>query len=159
VSFAENAWHLRDWVLNDPGTPQGAKDEVRPWNTRKPIPELSVCQDIANSNKHLTIDRYTPSTTDASSERGWGTGGWGKGGWGESESSITFIMTDGTVINAPAVIRAVMSVWEDFFLPARFISAEQRFAELAIGLDHCAVEFRRIGLDGRRETVRSPRSV
>jgi hypothetical protein len=115
VTFAENAWHLRDWILQDPVVPQAARDEVGPWKTTKPIPELSVCQDIANSNKHMKITLYSPSTADASSNQGWGVGRYGKGGYGIGEQQITITMTDGTVFDALAVVRAVTRLWEDFF--------------------------------------------
>jgi hypothetical protein len=115
IRFAGHAWHLRDWIVNDPNISNSAKDEVRSWNNKAPIPELAVCQDIINSDKHMEITKYTPSTDDASSEQGWGLGRWGKGGYGVGEEQITLMMTDGTEFDALEIVDSVMKFWELFF--------------------------------------------
>ncbi len=94
LRFACHAWHLCDWITADPTIPIAVKSEVSAWRNNPPIAELYVCKDIINSDKHLEITRYTPSTADASSQQGWGFGRWGKGGWGVGEESISVTMTD-----------------------------------------------------------------
>jgi hypothetical protein len=114
VRFAETAWHLRDWIVEDATVPQSAKEEVLRWKTTKPIPELGVCQDIANSNKHMQIKFYEPDTVDATSSQGFGVGRFGRGGFGMCEQKILITMNDGTVYDALQVVCAVLKLWEDF---------------------------------------------
>jgi hypothetical protein len=101
--------------VQDPSIPQTAKDEVTALRRNPPVPELSICKDIINSNKHMKITYYTPSTTDATSEQGFGVGRFGKGGFGVGEESINFAMDDGRVFNALYVVQAVLTFWGDFF--------------------------------------------
>jgi hypothetical protein len=113
--FAGHAWHLCDWIMKDPTIPAAAKDEVSAWRNSPPIPELSACKDITNSDKHMQITRYTPATDDASSQRGYGVGRYGKGGFGVGEETISVTMKDGRVFDALEIVRAVIIFWDDFF--------------------------------------------
>ena len=88
---------------------------MSPWKTAKPIPELCVCQDVANGNKHMKITFYTPPTADVSSKQGYGVGRFGKGGYGIGEQQIAITMTDGTTFDALGVVRAVTKLWEEFY--------------------------------------------
>jgi hypothetical protein len=103
--------------LNDPNIPTIAKAEVKGWKKKNPqsIPELYVCQDVINADKHLLIIQYSPATKDVSSLQGYGVGRYGKGGYGFGEYQITITMQDGTVFNALHVAEAVVKCWDGFF--------------------------------------------
>jgi hypothetical protein len=48
-------WHLKDWVLNDPGfRPKDASKLKSDIHTEKSI---LVCADLANGSKHLVLER------------------------------------------------------------------------------------------------------
>jgi hypothetical protein len=115
--FADHAWHLCDWIMNADDIPASAKNEVRAWKRKQPppIPELCVCQDVINADKHLQITRYTPATDDVTSQQGWGIGRFGKGGFGFGEHQITITMQDGAVYDALQITQAVVNFWNGFF--------------------------------------------
>jgi hypothetical protein len=116
IRFADHAWHLRDWIMTDPSVPRAAKDEASSFQHAPPIQALCICKDIINSHKHMEITRYTPSTEDASSNRGWGVGRYGEGGFGVGEEQISFTMKDGTRFDALEVVEAIVRFWDDFFI-------------------------------------------
>jgi hypothetical protein len=74
-----------------------------------------VCRDVINADKHLKITRYDPITEDVSSEHGYGRGRYGKGGYGIGEKEIQIRIKDGRLIDALAVVRAVVAFWDAFF--------------------------------------------
>ncbi len=52
------AYHLVDWVAKDPSVPAAAKADIASIRDHKYI---SICQDLANSNKHFEIDLSHPA--------------------------------------------------------------------------------------------------
>ncbi len=121
IRFADYAWHLRDWILRDPTVPQAAKDDVLSWKTSPPCPELAICKDIINTDKHLKIERYTPTTEDVSPQQGYDMGRWDRGGYDIGEMQISITMKDGRIFDALDVVQAVVRFWEGFF--ARYFPA------------------------------------
>jgi hypothetical protein len=111
--FALAAYHLCEWVQNDPAATQAARKEVEAL--RKTL-QIQACRDAANSYKHMRIKQYTPKTksTDVN-EAGWGIGGFGKGGFGRGEEDVVLSMVDGSKFNALDLSRQVVELWEDFF--------------------------------------------
>ena len=53
-SFFLHCYHLKDWLKNDPSSGKTAQ-EIESLVTK--IPDLALCADIANSVKHLTLNR------------------------------------------------------------------------------------------------------
>jgi hypothetical protein len=115
IRFACEAWHLCDWVLNDPRSSKAAKKEIRRWKKNPPIPELAICQDVANGYKHKKITIYRPSTAAMSNDRGYGLGGFGKAGFGIGEQHIALTMDDGKILDAMKIVQGVLALWDDFF--------------------------------------------
>lgn len=52
-SFFQNAWHLKDWIENDPTIPDEKTKRIlkRVYQT----PDLVHCQDLANRTKHFKL--------------------------------------------------------------------------------------------------------
>jgi len=66
-AFFLNCYHLKDWLMNDPGT--GVKREVvDQWIDASE--DLSVCEDICNSYKHLKKSRNPRSGAEPAVTKG-----------------------------------------------------------------------------------------
>jgi len=64
-SFFLDCYHLKDWLINDPGFP-GNKDDVEDYvNSNQ---ELRLCADICNRKKHLLLGK--PRSTENPSVSG-----------------------------------------------------------------------------------------
>jgi hypothetical protein len=61
--FFQDAYHLKDWIKNDPSVPSSVQIEVETAVTKSP---LSVCADICNASKHLKLT--TAKTGDLMTE-------------------------------------------------------------------------------------------
>src|SRR5712692_9502414 len=53
-AFFQNCYHLKDWIKNDPSVAH-MKDLVEPFINQSEV--LSICADLCNGLKHLTLDR------------------------------------------------------------------------------------------------------
>jgi hypothetical protein len=71
-----NCYHLKDWLKNDPASAEAVSD-IEAFVSRSP--SLSVCADLANGSKHLTLTRHRtdPDATVGARhyELGIGSGG------------------------------------------------------------------------------------
>jgi len=54
-NFFQNAWHLKDWVINDSEIDQRYRDVVE--DDVSNIEALKICADLANRSKHLQLTR------------------------------------------------------------------------------------------------------
>jgi hypothetical protein len=54
-NFFQNAWHLKDWVKNDPDVDAAHRNEVE--NDVAGVEVLQICADLANRSKHLELRR------------------------------------------------------------------------------------------------------
>ena len=52
-AFFQNCYHLKDWIKNDPALPVSMRTQVEAYISQKR--ELSICADLCNSLKHLTL--------------------------------------------------------------------------------------------------------
>ena len=53
-SFFQNAWHLKDWIKNDPELSQKDRDAVE--GDVGGLEVLRICADLANRSKHLRLE-------------------------------------------------------------------------------------------------------
>ena len=53
-AFFQNCFHLKDWLKNDEASRTAAGDVEQ---LIKKSPPLSLCADLANGSKHLTLDK------------------------------------------------------------------------------------------------------
>jgi hypothetical protein len=53
-AFFLNCYHLKDWIKNDPSANQ-MTDKVESFINKSP--SLSICADLCNGLKHLTLDK------------------------------------------------------------------------------------------------------
>jgi hypothetical protein len=111
-NFVVAAFHLKDWVDQDPSLPQSAKSDLASIQNNS---YFQICRDLANASKHMVITKYEPSTTDASSNQGWNIGRYGKGPYGKGEESIKITHSDGSVINILELKDNILSLWNAFF--------------------------------------------
>jgi len=53
-AFFMNCYHVKDWIRNDPDVPEAVRARVEQYvNSSRP---LSLCADICNALKHLTLN-------------------------------------------------------------------------------------------------------
>ncbi|MEO7665529.1 MAG: hypothetical protein ABIU97_00670 [Dehalococcoidia bacterium] len=55
IAFFQNAWHLKDWIKNDPSVAEPIKSSV--LSRFEAAVALAVCADVANGTKHLKLTR------------------------------------------------------------------------------------------------------
>lgn len=113
-NFTVTAYHLIDWVKNDPTTPQAAIDGLSMLYSST---YLATCRDIANASKHFALNKgYKNQIVEKVSViSGYGKGRFGAGEYGKGEESIVVVLTDGQRCDALQMAQEVMSVWVDFF--------------------------------------------
>jgi hypothetical protein len=111
-NFVITAFHLKDWIEQDPSVSQSANGDLQMIMSNK---YFQICRDLANASKHMVITRYQPSTDDASSNQGWNAGRYGKGPYGVGEESIKITHSDGSVISILELKDNIVSLWKDFF--------------------------------------------
>lgn len=60
-AFFQNCYHLKDWLKNDPASAAAVTDVEQMISTSR---ALSICADLANGSKHLTLTtpRVDPNT-------------------------------------------------------------------------------------------------
>jgi hypothetical protein len=51
--FFQDAWHLKDWIKNDPDVPQTVKDRIE--NDLESILAFRIGADLANGSKHVVL--------------------------------------------------------------------------------------------------------
>ena len=112
-NFVITAFHLKDWVEQDPSVPQSAKDDLGRIHGNR---YFQICRDLANASKHMVITKYQPSAADTLSSQGYGVGRFGKGAYGVGEESIKITHSDGSVITILELKDEMMSLWTDFFI-------------------------------------------
>jgi hypothetical protein len=52
-AFFQNCWHLKDWIMNDPGVPRALGKRI--FKSVKRCSSIIVCADLANRSKHLSL--------------------------------------------------------------------------------------------------------
>ena len=109
------AWSICDWVFEEHRSLLGYKEGEDPKfreNIKKKCPELEYLQDLANSLRHKTINRYTPSLYRAYKH---------KGGFSQEFSrgfDIDRLMLEvkgGRKLLFEDVIKKALSFWEGYF--------------------------------------------
>jgi len=108
------AYHIVDWIKNDPAVPQPAKDDLASMRANT---YLAVCRDVANASKHFTLDKNYKNqvTAKTSAISGYGVGGYGKGPYGVGEYSIVVVLTDGQRFDSHELADGVLQAWDAFF--------------------------------------------
>jgi|TARA_R100001143_G_scaffold53984_1_gene49662 hypothetical protein len=114
MNFVLTGYALIDWIKNDPAVPISAKQATVVQNLYTNH-TLKVCGDLANSVKHFTLTTRLPITKNTVVHSGFGVGRYGMGDFGEGEQEIVITLNDGTVLNPLDFVRAVLTVWENFF--------------------------------------------
>jgi len=114
-NFVVTAYHITDWIKNDPSVSTTAKDELRSMYTNTYI---AVCRDLANASKHFALDKNYKGlvTAKTSAISGYGVGRYGKGGYGVGEESIVVVLNDGQRFDALSLAQGVVDAWNGFFV-------------------------------------------
>jgi len=104
LTFFQNAWHLKDWIRNDPTIPKPVADAI--VSLVEVSPELLVCADLCNGAKHL---RRTRSRLGADLSRF-------DMEFAPDNSNVTFEqyvdLRDGTTFAARDAADVAIRVWE-----------------------------------------------
>ncbi|SRR6266487_708322 len=113
-NFVVTAYHIIDWIKNDPSVPTPVKTDVQSMYSNTYV---AVCRDLANASKHFALDKnYKGSVTaKTSATGGYGVGRYGKGGYGIGEQSIVVVLTDGQRFDALELAQKVLDAWGAFF--------------------------------------------
>jgi hypothetical protein len=89
-NFIVTAYHIKDWIKNDPSNSQDIRNQAKELPKNEKI--IDICQDIANASKHFDLNRdgqRHQKTSNVSSEQGgFGDARFGKGNFGKGEEEI-----------------------------------------------------------------------
>ncbi len=103
--FFQDAWHLKDWIKNDPSVPSKVRDQVeQEVNNVQPF---RVAADFANGTKHMALTR--PRNEDAQFTERKVTIMLGHPGPALQERVLT--LADGSQTTAEVVATEVMREW------------------------------------------------
>jgi hypothetical protein len=103
TTFFENAFHLRDWLVDTGAIPQKTIDDFIKSNE-----DMRLCRDIANSHKHYSL-RNPSQPTPPSETREYHPG------FGNLEPDISLvILSDGKKHDAFELAQRILYEWESF---------------------------------------------
>jgi hypothetical protein len=111
-NFAITAYHLCDWIKNDPRVSASARGALEPLRKQLPI---RVFRDLANGSKHFQLTYPNTIVVDATCTTGFGVGRYGKGAYGQGERAIQVTLSDGTLRDGLALAREATTLWQTFF--------------------------------------------
>ena len=107
------AWSICDWVFEEHGDRLGFNDLPSfQGDIKQRCPELDYLQDLANSLKHRTITRYTPSLTEAYQQEGAFSRAFSRG---FDIPALMLTTQDGTQLWFDDVIEGTLSFWDVYF--------------------------------------------
>jgi len=112
-NFVITAYHICDWIKNNPNIRGAIKDDVD--KTVRKDRNIAICKDITNASKHFKLNYDDNVAKNVDSKRGYGTGRYGRGNYGEGEEGINIALSDGSVINALELKNSVIKLWTSFF--------------------------------------------
>ena len=111
--FFQDAWHLKDWIKNDPSAPIALKVNIE--QKVKASRELRVCADLANGTKHMVLRESTKreGATISSAQVNIKVGP-------DSSISVQHLITldDGSVTIAEEFADHVVLAWTQLIEPA-----------------------------------------
>jgi len=108
MSFFQAAWHLKDWLWNDPQSAPLVRADIEVYANQ--YPKLKLAADLANGAKHLGLNRKT-RTGDASTDMRTMRFG------GDPTVGLTAtieVTSQGVTYDAVQLARDVISLWEAY---------------------------------------------
>lgn len=109
-NFVVTAYHITDWVQNDPEVPNNVKNELQ---TIRANVWLRTCRDLANASKHFTLDKNYKNQVAAKTSVI--AAHVGEAASVSADSSIVIVLNDGQRFDPLALAQGVMAVWDTFF--------------------------------------------
>ena len=107
------AWSICDWIFEEHGSRLGYKTLPKfQEDIRKKCPELEYLQNLANSLKHKTITRHTPSLRNADKH----TGDFSQEFSRDFDiSGLMLTVQDGRQLWFEDVIEEALAFWDGYF--------------------------------------------
>jgi hypothetical protein len=102
-AFFENAFHLRDWLLDTGGASKAALGRLFEDHV-----EMKLCRDLANAHKHFSL--RDPSQPEPPSEAREYVPGDGRSG----PSSRLVVVSEWEKYDPIALAGAILAIWEEF---------------------------------------------
>ena len=107
------AWSICDWIFEEHGSQLGYTElKDLKEDIKEQSPELKYLQDLANSLRHKTITRYTPSLYRAYEKKGAFSQGFSRD---FDISGLRLVVNDGRQLWFEDVIEEALSFWNDYF--------------------------------------------
>jgi hypothetical protein len=114
-AFFQNCYHLKDWLRNDPASSALVRADIE--STISGSPNLSLCADLCNGSKHLTLTRNIRSSADTHVGSRHFEVGLSSGSGSDSPPSIAVkyeVQSGGSVYDAFTVAQSCMIEWGDY---------------------------------------------
>lgn len=113
VTFFQECWHLKDWILNDPKVNQTVKQKVKDEIHKKEAcivkyPNILICADLANLSKHMNNKSSESGARITNRNMTFYLGK------GEAISDHIITLDNGTKYHAKDVARRAVQEWEGF---------------------------------------------
>jgi hypothetical protein len=109
-AFFQNAYHLKDWIKNDPTVPPIIGGTVEIYITE--CRPLRLCADICNSLKHLTLTRGRSDENPSFGHKAYSL----SIGGGPTTIKLKYeVNTDLGQIDAFELATSCVKAWDDFF--------------------------------------------
>ena len=104
-AFFQNAWHLKDWIMNDSSLQQELRDRV--VDSVHSSEQILLCGALANRSKHLRL-RPVWNDADVTGQNVTVFPGQNK----PAEYSHNVTLEDGTVLIAQTLAEDAVKAWE-----------------------------------------------
>ena len=125
MNVAVSANQIADWCVGywenkcDPSKVNNCKrhtaGKYRDFLAATECPDFAIIRDVAETHKHLQIDRdsrtVSVATQTVGGSLGWGEGGWGEGGWGGGPQ-IVINLDNGQRRAFSAPMENVFNMWD-----------------------------------------------
>jgi hypothetical protein len=118
-AFFQNCYHLKDWLKNDPAS-AGAVSDVEAFISSSP--SLSVCADLANGSKHLTLTSHRVDPDAAIGARHYEIG---PGSGGIMISVKYEVRAGGTTHDAYTLSQQCWDQWQTYLFERGLISGRR----------------------------------
>jgi hypothetical protein len=113
--FFKTAYHLIENTEKCSNTAAAQRSQA---TALRGDPELELCREITNRQKHYTLlphSHPSPKVASATIAQGYGVGRYGAGAYGVGEQLVTLHFSDGTQRDAHDLANSIFSKWALIF--------------------------------------------
>ena len=114
--FFQDAWHLKDWIKNDPEVPEEVRDRIE--ESIAVVRAFRIAADFANGTKHMALNRPREESARFTERKVTIMLG---GGHGQAVQERVLTLADGSKTTTEAMAAEVMQEWHSLLRQFRLL--------------------------------------